>query len=222
MLEIILGILNTLWHIIQYAWDGLTWFLHMEERLLIIFDGWGWATWFQVLIISPINAVVIVWDIFFFYNLTKIKKFFRLAIIWVNKKIPIAVRQVLKNVWLKIKTKLPDKLQNVGDDQLSRLKLFVSRGKSFGVVELGLLALIPECQKVACFIFATNPRYFAWKGYSVLCLVGTIRLTFTAYLPMEAIWALIVLAIGYRLLHFILHRKKNLVTTDNTKKEVEI
>ena len=77
MLDILMFLVDLSWHILQYVWQGLVWFFHLEERLLIWFDVWGWSNAWQIPIISLVNAVVIALEIFGYINLAKIFRIFR-------------------------------------------------------------------------------------------------------------------------------------------------
>ncbi|OGY95110.1 MAG: hypothetical protein A2543_02720 [Candidatus Komeilibacteria bacterium RIFOXYD2_FULL_37_8] len=203
MLDILMFLVDLSWHILQYVWQGLVWFFHLEERLLIWFDVWGWSNAWQIPIISLVNAVVIALEIFGYINLAKIFRIFRIVKSFFGRLLGSRLRRFFKRVILFIREKFFRKKPKDQPSKVARLLTIISHDKPIGCFGLATLTLIPECQKVASFIFTTQRKRLGLGGYLSLCAGGTTRLTLVVYLPMVVVWSVIVLAVSCRLLKWL-------------------
>ena len=100
MLDILMFLVEFVWHILEYAWQALVWFFHLEEQLLVFFDAWRWPNVWQIPAISLVNAVVIALEIFGYINLAKIIRLFRRVRLFFGRLIGNGLRRFFKRIFL--------------------------------------------------------------------------------------------------------------------------
>ncbi|MFA6307536.1 MAG: hypothetical protein WCS88_02530 [Patescibacteria group bacterium] len=205
MLDILSGIFDIFWHIIQYGWEIIFAVFHLEEWLINLFKSKDIPIWVQLITLLPFNTIMIGVETLFFRQLRRLKRFFKFLWLNLKAKLPITLRYYFSCVVKAIQKKL---FNDTGDKKTEapRFLLTILNGRPIGRRVLFFLALIPECQKVGAFCFGLQMEKLGWQGYAALCLGGATKLTIIILSPTWVLWTVVIGAMSFNAINWLINR----------------